>query len=973
MKTLLPLLLALATLPAAETIEDFDDGTVWLQSWPGEDVHPDSWCLDSVNTFLGSPYSLRLWGNTWKLEPIRARRLDSASVWRVACFLDRPGEIQGFGVCDSTRALFYSLHGSEQVNPDSWVFDYQSAFEPDSWNLHLLPVGTDWLDRFGCLPTITGLVFVNDRDDDPTAVALFDLVQDITEDLPIAPACSIWHETGPALANPDGSWSVTVRFHSRILDPDSPDHAFRWSFGDGATSPDSHPTHTYTVFDDHRYTVLLEVEDETGLVGHASCRVTVDPGPSSFPARLTFTGDWMLARRYELAGGIIDTLGPEGVFDSILPWLESDLLVINLESPLTDQGERHPTKPIVFRGRPTNVAGLVHAGVDIVSLANNHVIDYGLDGLRQTRHLLDSVGITSSGAGRDIYEAALPAFAAVSGLNIGFLAASDRTGQYDNYQPYLGAGWNKPGFANQDTARLFRQLAGLGPLADLRVVELHAGTEYSPVPPEDAGDEFYSPLAVAPVDDDLVIRRRLIEQDADLVVCHHPHILQGFEVHRGRLIAHSLGNFCFDQEYPETYPSVLLRARADSTGFAGFTVVPIYIDDYIPRRARGELGNHILDNLARRSRDLGTWLLVNRDSALGEIVLDTLGVSRHTRTRSESLAVVPDSGRRVSPPFRLPLPGALSRVLAVSGGGEPGVRFGRGLLPFGNCEDEGSTLWLFDQDDEGYDTLAARGRRSIRQQRPEGTGTRVTNLEERLVCPSDTLEYSLCAWPRADNSGLVDAAFRCYSSRSGGLLATRDLGSGVTGTAGWQFFHRDFRPAAGTEYFDVFLTSTGPDSGSGLAWFDDVSVIEWGEWQPVNSPVLHDWPNDIHWVQVRTSAELDSVELSWEETLVDPPVGIGRAPGRLPARRLITARPAVCRDAALLECEIRVAGPVRLEVFDALGRRVRSLVSGTRAPGRLSVNWDLRDDSRTLVSAGAYFCRLESAAGESTARLVVCR
>jgi poly-gamma-glutamate capsule biosynthesis protein CapA/YwtB (metallophosphatase superfamily) len=972
-RLLLALVLAASAATGAETIEDFDDGTVALQSWPGEDADPDSWCLDSTNTYLGSPFALRLWGNTWKLERVRGRRLDPGTVWQVACYVDQPGEIQGFGICDSAHALCYSLCGSEEVNPDSWVFTYQGAFEQDTWNLHTLPVGLDWFDRFGYLPEITGLVYINDRDTDPTAVALFDLVQDVTADLPAAPACSVWYETGPLLDNPDGSFSVTARFHSLVIDPDSPEHLYRWTFGDGATSADSHPSHTYTVYDDHAYTVLLEAEDETGLVGRASCRVQVDPGPSTFPARLTFTGDWMLARRYELSGGIIDTLGPEGIFDSILPWLDADLLVVNLESPLADEGERHPTKPIVFRGRPTNIAGLVHAGVDVVSLANNHVIDYGLAGMRQTQRLLDSCGILRSGAGAGIYEAALPVFAQHAGLNVGFLAASDRTGQYDNYQPYLNAGWNKPGFAVQDTCRLFRQLDELEGLADLRVVELHAGTEYSPEPPTDEGDEFYSPRAVAPADDDLAIRRRLLDRGADAVICHHPHILQGFEVHRGRLIAHSLGNFCFDQEYPETYPSVLLRARADSLGFTGFTVVPVYIDDYIPRRARGEFGNHILDCLARRSRDLNTWLLVNRDSALGDIVLDTLARNRRTRNRSESLALSPDSNWQVSAPFRLPLPGALSRVLSVSGSGQRQVRLGRELLPYGTCEDEGSTLWLFDQDDETYDTVAVRGHRSIRQDRPEGTSSRVTNLEERLVCPSDTLEYSIAAWLRADNSGSADAVFRCYSSRSGGFLATRELGSGMTGTSGWRFFHRGFEPASGTEFFDVFLTSTGPDSGDGRAWFDDVSVIEWGDWQPVTGPVPADWPNDIYWVQVRTDAPADSAELSWEETWCDQQVGVAVPPSRPPARRRLSAAPTVCRATALLNCEIGLPGPVRLEVFDALGRRVRSLVSGPRPAGRLSVNWDLRDDSGSRVSAGAYFCRLRTSESEATARLVVCR
>ena len=82
-----PLLLCCAALAAAfpaQVIEDFDDGAVTLGSFPGQDVHPDSWALDSIITYNNSPWSLRLFGNTWKTESIAPIALDSAGVWQVA-------------------------------------------------------------------------------------------------------------------------------------------------------------------------------------------------------------------------------------------------------------------------------------------------------------------------------------------------------------------------------------------------------------------------------------------------------------------------------------------------------------------------------------------------------------------------------------------------------------------------------------------------------------------------------------------------------------------------------------------------------------------------------------------------------------------------------------------------------------------------------------------------------------------------
>jgi poly-gamma-glutamate synthesis protein (capsule biosynthesis protein) len=232
---------------------------------------------------------------------------------------------------------------------------------------------------------------------------------------------------------------------------------------------------------------------------------------------MNFVGDIMLARRYEQPGGIIDTLGVEGIFDPTLRYLgnAADITVANLESPLTSHGTRHPTKPIVFRGRPENVAGLVHAGIDVVSLANNHVIDYGLEGMRETQSVLAANDILYSGAGANSYEAYLPLFHLKSGVNIGFLAFCNRTGQYDNYQPYLNAGFNKPGFANLTRFDLSQQIHTVEADADLIVVEMHSGIEYSPIPPIMSGnlevneDEFYSPLSLVPELGDIEIRHHV--------------------------------------------------------------------------------------------------------------------------------------------------------------------------------------------------------------------------------------------------------------------------------------------------------------------------------------------------------------------------------------------------------------------------------------------------------------------------------
>jgi len=971
----------------ADTIENFDRGSVVLVSFPGEDVHPDSWTLDTLVTYHNSPYSLRLFGNTWKIEPIDPVRLDSGDVWQVAAFIGSLGEIQGFGLVDSTDTLLYSFAGTEEVDPDKWVTVYQGAFYTNVWNVYQLPVAEDWLARFGRVPTVTGLVFVNDRDTDPRAIVYFDEITDITGDLPIAPHVEIWYEAGDVFKNAAGQKSVTVQFHSRVIDPDSPDHDFFWYFGDDSTSRDSSPNHTYVIEDDHEYTVLLEVVDSTGQWGRATCEVTVDPGPTTFPVTMNFVGDIMLARGYENPGGIIDTLGVEGIFDPTLPYLgrAADITVANLESPLCSLGTRHPTKPIVFRGRPRNVAGLVHAGVDVVSLANNHVIDYGLVGLQQMQGVLAANHILFSGAGANSYEAHRPVFCQQSGLNIAFLASCDRNGQYDNYQPYLDAGFNKPGFAYLDSFHVREQIDAVRGIADLAVVEMHTGEEYTPAPmvgrgndqlpmtnDEEDGDEWYSPLALFPAPGDTEERHRAIDAGADIVICHHPHMLQGFEVYHGKLIAHSLGDFVFDLNYPETYPSVILNARVDETGFHDFSLTPVYIDDWIPGRARGELGTHILDCLARRSKDLQTYVIVNRDSVTAAIVLDTTTLSPLVNSSTDRLPLEQASGYWTSAPLRLPRNGCISSVVSIAPPQNWQFRLGRDVVWFGNFEDEGSTMWLLNQPDETYDTIALRGRRSLRQTRSLGSGPIATDLENRMVC-SDSTHYTLYANIKTQNAKDAGAVAEFYTARTGSSpIGSSDLGETVNGTTNWTFYNKEFVPTTGAGYFDLSLESDAPQSGgSGQAWFDDVGIVEWEPWQSFSGPTSVINPYDYYWIQVRTGTQATDALLTYEETSFGPPVGTGPVPG--PGFRSFRSYPNPAGASPTIEYTLARPGRVSLRISNVLGQCVRTLVDETQASGRRTVTWDGRDNQGRTVGSGVYICELAAGADRQSRKVVLFR
>jgi poly-gamma-glutamate capsule biosynthesis protein CapA/YwtB (metallophosphatase superfamily) len=851
-------------------IENFDTGSVVLTSYPGEDQQPSGWNLDSTTTHNASPFSLRLTGNTWKIETISPYSVDSGDVWSVAAFIQQTGEIQGFGVRDSAHELLFAFAGTEQLDPATWVTVYQGAFPTGAWNDYRLPVADAWLSRFGYLPTLTGLVFVNDRDTDPTSVVLFDDIEDISSDLPVAPSVAITYTPGAIYRSAAGHLSVDVQFFSQVSDPDSGTYTYFWRFGDDSTSTAPNPRHTFLVNDDHAYRVLLEVTDSSGLTGRATCVITVDPGPTSFPLSMNFVGDIMLARNYEAPGGIIPTRGVEAIFAPTRSVLgdSADITVANLECPLTQTGTPHPTKPIVFRGSPANAAGLVYAGIDVVSLANNHVIDYGLAGLDETRSTLRQRGIAFSGAGATSTEAYEPVFLSRSGLTFGFLAFSDRTGQYNNDQPYLDAGENKPGFANLTIFALSREIADLRADADIVVVEMHSGVEYSIEPTlaadPGAGDEGYSPVARAPLTTDREVRRHALEAGADVVICHHPHITQGFEVYQGKLIAHSLGNFAFDLGYTETFPSVILRAEIGPSGITGYTVVPVYIDDYIPMRAQGDLGRYILDDLAMKSRELGTILVVDRAAVTGRILLDTLALLPRQVSRTVSVPLHQSGSDWVSSPIRIPRIGSLVSVSGVTPAGGWSARTGRELVWMGNVEDEGCSLWDLGTTNETFDTTVAHaGHRSLRHRRTAGSGTLVTSLERRLKTWGGPA-YSLCSWITTSGARNVTARVNFYDSRTGvSEIGSGDIGTTVSGTTGWTSYANDFSAPAGTAFLDLELESTGPTAGTGYAWFDDIGVVEWTPWSPTGQTIAA--PNDFSWIQVRSSTPVANATITYVE------------------------------------------------------------------------------------------------------------
>lgn len=272
----------------------------------------------------------------------------------------------------------------------------------------------------------------------------------------------------------------------------------------------------------------------------------------------------------------------------VRPLMETaHIAFLNLESPISDIGARNPTKEYTFRSRPALTEGLVAAGIDVVSLANNHTLDYGSVALHDTVARLDSAGVAHAGAGADASAARAPALLITPAGIVAVLAFTEIIpGGFEATAEHPGVNPAMP-----DRKKLFAAIATADKKADFVIVSFHWGTEYTGQASED--------------------QRRLaheaVDAGADLILGHHPHVIQGLELYRNRLIAYSLGDFVFDHYSRETGEAFVLRVTMPLEGAPSVEVVPVYLSESsgVPAPVTGEEADAILTRLARLSSGLG--------------------------------------------------------------------------------------------------------------------------------------------------------------------------------------------------------------------------------------------------------------------------------------------------------------------------------------------------------------------------------
>lgn len=300
---------------------------------------------------------------------------------------------------------------------------------------------------------------------------------------------------------------------------------------------------------------------------------------------LAAVGDIMLDRTL---GHVIADGGIHFPFKLVAePLQNADITVGNLETSLGDIGEP-VVKSYTFQSPPAAAEALAWGGFDVVSLANNHALDYGPEALLQGIDLLNAQQVAPIGAGANAAQARAPHIMSVNGLDIAFLGyihvPVEARGTYFDTATWT-ATETTPGLAWAVPEEIRNDVTAVKPLVDLVVVVLHSGYEYVEPPSQEQTDAAQA----------------AIDAGADIVIGHHAHILQGVQFYKEGVIVYGLGNFAFNIDgNPDT---AILNVWLDKDGVRQFEFIPAIVQyGGQPRFADAEESSRILSQIYRLSQ-----------------------------------------------------------------------------------------------------------------------------------------------------------------------------------------------------------------------------------------------------------------------------------------------------------------------------------------------------------------------------------
>ncbi len=310
----------------------------------------------------------------------------------------------------------------------------------------------------------------------------------------------------------------------------------------------------------------------------------IDAAVEKKPVLINLAGDVLLASG---VGKIMAQKGVDYPWENVSGLLSAgDITAANLECCISTGGLPEPEKKYTFRAPPAVLDGARRAGVDVFTLANNHVLDFGYPAMADTLANLQRMGILFTGAGLNLEQALTPVIVDKRGLKVGFLALT-RVFPHGSWV----AGPEKWGVASGYDQRVVKEtVKSLAENSDFVVVSVHWGKE----------------LADYPSRDQIIFGHILVDAGADVVIGHHPHVIQGIEFYNNKVIAYSTGNFIFTSSSFKSREGIIFQVEAENGRIARARAIPTGIFNAQPRVLSGTDRQRVLKRLNTLSKGMNT-------------------------------------------------------------------------------------------------------------------------------------------------------------------------------------------------------------------------------------------------------------------------------------------------------------------------------------------------------------------------------
>jgi poly-gamma-glutamate synthesis protein (capsule biosynthesis protein) len=304
----------------------------------------------------------------------------------------------------------------------------------------------------------------------------------------------------------------------------------------------------------------------------------------------------------------IKRIGSEVIFEHVRPILKNgDVVFANLEAVLADHSTKKSRKEgLLLKGTSSSIGGLKYAGFNVLSVANNHALQYGHKPLNETAELLEDNGIMCIGLNHTAKKINQPRFMNCNNTRIAFLAyclVKDPTAYT----------------TTDDPDEIYAEIKNAKTQADAVIVSMHWGDEYIQRP------------SVSQIE----MAHEMVDSGASLILGHHPHVIQGVEKYKNGLIAYSLGNFVFDMGYiSKTRNSFILECSLSKNGnVQEYKIHPVYINDiFQPVPLQNSAREKALENL-----DYLSSLITSRNDTYSDSYIKELAGQKHLVKRQMKL------------------------------------------------------------------------------------------------------------------------------------------------------------------------------------------------------------------------------------------------------------------------------------------------------------------------------------------------